>query len=190
MAGNYRFGDARSRQSKIQKHRQSEIGTGKRRSDPSIHATSRPWHTSTPGIKMNVTTLGQIAARDKVAAKYLNKMNLSEMAQKKRGIAESEMGRGFDKMGMAMGRGLKHSVKTQRGMNAPNQDRINMWQAHLSQRIVDAPTGGGTSYDKGPSGGGIVTHDDYVNALRGMKKKLPKSPYHYTGHNMYHKYQY
>jgi hypothetical protein len=44
---------------------------------------------------MNVSTLGQIAAQNPVAAKYLNRMKLSELAQKKRGIAEKDEGRGI-----------------------------------------------------------------------------------------------
>ena len=43
---------------------------------------------------MNVSTLGQIASRDPVAAKYLNRSKVSEQPQKKRGIAEKEEGRG------------------------------------------------------------------------------------------------
>jgi len=201
MSVNHRFGDARSRQTKRQKHRVSELGSGKRGKDPAIHATSRPWHTSTPGIRMNVTTLGQIAAKDKVAARYLNKMNLSEMAQKKRGIAESEQGRGYDKMGMAMARGLKHSVKTQRGMGSPNQDRIDMWQASITGRIASAERpGADLSTMRSPAvvadpargvkaqraSGQTVTHAEMVAKLKGIKTKLPKRPYHHSGgHNSY-----
>ena len=129
-----RFGDTRQKQSKLQQQRRSEQGSGRRRSDPSIHATSRPWHTSAPGIRMNITTLGQIAARDPTAARYLNRMQISEQAQKKRGIAEKEEGRGYDKMGMAMKRGLEHAQGRGR-MPGPNQDRIDQWQRDLSGRI-------------------------------------------------------
>ena len=67
---NARFGDTRSKQSKIQKQKQSQPGSGRRRRDPSIHATSSPWHTSAPGIRRNISTLVQIAGRDPTDAKY------------------------------------------------------------------------------------------------------------------------
>jgi len=210
---NSRFGDARSKQSKIQKHRQSEPGSGRRRLDPSIHATSRPWHTSTPGIRMNITTLGQIASRNPVAAKYLNKMNLSEQAQKKRGIAEREQGRGYDKMGLAMKRGLNHSVAVRKKYGAPNQDTIDRWQADLTGRAREMEKRGAPAglsvLQQGLMGGGepqsvagrvrkkaaerqqakISLYDRQVAAISGMRKRLPKRQYHTSGINAF-QYQY
>jgi hypothetical protein len=179
---NARFGDGRHRQTKLQRQRQAEPGSGKRRSDPSIHATSRPWHTSTPGIKMNVSTLGQIAARDKVAAKYLNQMNLSEMAQKKRGIDHKEEGRGYDKMGMAMLHGIRHSQGRGR-MPSPNQDTIDRYQAQITGRIRQAQAG------QGPPPAVGTSWNEHVEKLRGIKAKIPKRPYHVAGLN-HHKYRY
>jgi len=133
----HRFGDARSKQTKRQKQRTSNPGSGRRRNDPQIHATSRPWHTSTPGVRMNVSTLGQIAGTHPVRNKYLNRMKLSEMAQKKRGIAESEEGRGIDKMGRAIKRGTQGAVRDRIAYGAPNQDTIDrMHQEILGKQVA------------------------------------------------------
>ena len=186
-----KFGDTSTKQSKLQKHRQSEPGNGRRRRDPSIHATSRPWHTSSPGIKMNISTLGQIANQNPVARKYLNRMNLSEMAQKKRGIVESTEGRGYDKMGQARLHGLKHSVGARGRSGAPNQDTVDRWEAHISDRVQALGDRRGTvdEQDARDRGGRRTLHDRQVAATRGLKRKVPKRPYHYHGVNMHHKYQ-
>ena len=131
---NAKYGDTRGKQSKLQQQRRAEAGSGKRRRDPAIHATSRPWHTSAPGIKMNVSTLAQIASQDKVAAKYLNQMKLSELAQKKRGHQDKYEGRGIDKMGRAVLAGQRHAQGRGAMSGAPNADRIQMWQADLMGR--------------------------------------------------------
>ncbi len=175
---NIRFGDARSRQSKIQARRTAESSSGKRRGDPSIHATSRPWHTSTPGIRMNVSTLGQIASRNPIAAQYLNRMNLSEMAQKKRGIAESNQGRGYDQMGQAIKRGTMHSVASRRAYGAPNKDSIERWTADIAGR--ERKMGETPVAARGDGWNEQMTH------IRGLKKKIPKMPFRHTGaHNIY-----
>ncbi len=179
---NARYGDTRSRQSKIQKRRTSQAGSGKRRNDPSIHATSRPWHTSTPGIRMNVTTLGQIAAGNPVAAQYLDRMKLSEMAQKKRGIAESQIGRGYDKMGMAIKRGTQASVSGRRAYGAPNQDTIDRWTADIAGREAKAEKG----YDESRPGAERSGYERQIAHLIGLKRKIPKKPFHLLGsHNPY-----
>jgi len=188
-----RFGDARAHQSKLQKHKQLQPGSGNRRRDTSIHATSRPWHTSAPGIKMNISTLGQIASKDRVAARYLNMMHLSEMAQKKRGIKEKDEGRGYDKMGMAMLHGLRKSVVGRASYGGPNADTINRWQASISgkEQLIGGRQGTKEEQahrDRGGAGGRTL-HDRQVDAIIGYKKKIPKQPFHYSGVNMHHKYQ-
>jgi len=177
----HRFGDERSKQTKLQRHRVSQKGSGRRRQDPSIHATSRPWHTSAPGIKMNVSTLGQIAAQNPVAAKYLNRMKLSELAQKKRGLAEKDEGRGIDKIGKAVKRGTQHSVASRRSFGGPGLDKILQWEADITGRIGKAQAqpqlsrrSAGTSWA------------EHVAKLKGLKKKIPKRPFHTFGtHNPY-----
>ena len=194
---NARYGDTRSRQSKIQKRRTSQAGSGKRRNDPSIHATSRPWHTSTPGIRMNVSTLGQIAAGNPVAAQYLDRMKLSEMAQKKRGIAESQIGRGYDKMGMAIKRGTHASVSGRRAYGAPNQDTIDRWTAEISGREAKAQSqlGSAVANLRGPNqppeafaqeAMKLAGYLRQVEHIKGLKRKIPKRPFHLLGsHNPY-----
>lgn len=182
-ASNIRYGDSRHKQSKIQKQRQSEMGSGRRRGDPSVHATSRPWHTSTPGIKMNITTLGQIAARDKVAAKYLNRMTLSEMAQKKRGIDAKEEGKGYDKMGLAMKRGLQHAQGRGR-MPGPNQDTINRMRDDLMGRTRDIQAK--IAQDPGEQ---LALYNRQLAAIQGMKRKLRNSKFGVSNFDI-HRYQY
>ena len=48
-------------QNRIQKRGHSEGIAGKRRSDPQLHATSRPYHTSTAGIHISVGMNRQVA---------------------------------------------------------------------------------------------------------------------------------
>jgi hypothetical protein len=132
-SSNIRFGDYRYRQSKVQQPRRSERGSGRRRVDPSVHATSRPYHTSAPGIRMNVTTNAQIAGQmtHPVQQRYLDRMKISEKAQQKIGRDADEEGRQYDKNGLAMLRGLRHS-QGRGAMPGPNQDRINAMVASLT----------------------------------------------------------
>ena len=64
-----RFGEA-IRQKRIQKHR-TQDGLQYKRQDVKLHATSRPWHTSSAGIRMSINALGQVAQQaGPVAQKY------------------------------------------------------------------------------------------------------------------------
>ena len=128
---NLRYGDARYRQSRIQARRNAEAGSGRRRLDPSIHATSRPYHTSTAGIRMSVTQNSQLAAQmtHPTQQRYLNAMRISEKAQMKVNRAEEEMGRQYDTNGLAMLRGLQHSQGRGMGQRPGEvQSRINEYR--------------------------------------------------------------
>jgi len=193
---NARFGDAR-RQTKLQRNRTSNPGSGVRRRDPQIHATSRPWHTSSPGIRMNVSTLGQIAGTDPVRNKYLNRMKLGEEAQKKRGLDHKEEGRGVDKMGRAMERGLKHSVSSRRGQAYPNQERINAMSRELvgKQAEREAAAGGvavPVADAVQPGDADLIRtgrlHQQHINAIKGMRANVKKHP-NYLHPSLHHKYQ-
>jgi len=137
---NIRFGDYRYRQSKVQQHRRSEAGSGRRRADPSVHATSRAYHTSAPGIRMNVTQNAQLASQmnHPIQQKYLNQMKTSEQAQQKVNRATEEEGRQYDKNGLAMLRGLRHSQGRGK-MNGPNQDAINRMAASIAGQEASLP---------------------------------------------------
>ena len=116
-----RFGES-IRQKRIQKYR-TQDGLQYKRNDVKLHATSRPWHSSSAGIRMNVNALGQIAREaGPVAQKYLNRMSLSEIAQRKRGLGHDPGN--YDKIGAAMLASIKNSSSRRFASSAPGKDKI------------------------------------------------------------------
>jgi len=154
--------------------KQSKITSRKQRlHDTSVHATSRPWHTSAAGIKININAMGQIAdSAGPIARKYLNRMTLSELAQKKRGLDAPQLGGGqSNPMARAMAAGLRSSVKGRLAYGAPNQETINRWHSSLLDQEKDlsgrAAEYAGTERAEGPTG-----YSEQVDAIRSARKKL------------------
>jgi len=154
-------------QNRLKKRGHSEGLAGQRRQDPQLHATSRPWHTSTGGIHMSVSKMGQIAEQVGGAAKrYLNAMTLSELAQKKRGLDHNPAN--FDKIGFDTARALKNSVAAGRlRRSVPGQDVVDGWERSLTNKLHDVQGRGvGNQHDK-----------DAIRAVLARIKKMGPTKY-------------
>jgi len=162
-------------QNRVQKRFHSEGLAGKRRSDPQLHATSRPYHTSTAGIMMSVGMNRQIAEQaGPRAVKYLNQMTLSQMAQQKRG-RNSDPAHGYKdgKEGFDSIKGLRHRVNSSALNKSPNGGALQRQYQSLLSRRSDIEARTATAV-----GQASTNYTNQLNAISGAlnktKKMLPK----------------